>query len=133
MLYPLFAMTLLIFVIMLITVRTRFAAVKSGAMSGSYFKTMSGAEPPAAVAKTSRQFSNLFETPTLFYAAGVIYLALDLQLPLTVTLAWLYVALRLVHAVIHIGYNNVMHRLMAFAASLLCVGGIWVCLLVEAG
>ena len=48
MLYPLFAMTLLIFVIMLITVRTRFAAVKSGAMSGSYFKTMSGSEPPAA-------------------------------------------------------------------------------------
>jgi hypothetical protein len=94
---------------------------------------MSGAEPPAAVAKTSRQFSNLFETPTLFYAAGVIYLALDLQLALAVTLAWLYVALRLVHAVIHIGYNNVMHRLMAFAASLLCVGGIWVCLLVEAG
>ena len=133
MLHPLFAMTLLIFIIALITVRTRFAAVKSGAMSGSYFKTMAGAEPPSAVAKTTRQFNNLFETPTLFYAAGILYLALDLNTALTVQFAWAYVALRLIHAIIHIGYNNVMHRLVAFAASLLCIGGMWICLLLEAG
>lgn len=98
MLYPLFAMVVLTFVVMLITVRTRIAAVRAGEMKASYFQTMSGSEASEAVAKTTRQFNNLFETPTLLYAAGAVYLALGLESSLTVTLAWLFVLARVAHA-----------------------------------
>jgi len=37
----------------------------------------------------------------------------------------LYVALRVVHTLIHLLYNNVLHRLIAFAASNFVLVGIW--------
>lgn len=132
MLYPLFAMVVLTFVVMLITVRTRIAAVRAGEMKASYFQTMSGSEASEAVAKTTRQFNNLFETPTLLYAAGAVYLALGLESSLTVTLAWLFVLARVAHAWIHIGYNKVMHRLAAFAFANGCILAMWINLVLEA-
>jgi hypothetical protein len=39
--------------------------------------------------------------------------------------AWLYVALRVAHSLIHLTYNNVMHRLIAFAVSNPVLAGLW--------
>ena len=70
-------------------------------------------------------FRNLFETPVLFYAAVLtVYAAALTSLPLVV-LAWLYVALRVVHSAIHCTYNKVMHRFRAYAASLFVLWAIW--------
>ena len=41
-------------------------------------------------------------------------------------MAWTYVGLRAVHSVIHVTYNNVMHRLSAFALSNIVLGLFWV-------
>ena len=49
-----------------------------------------------------------------------------LQDPLLVTLAWMFVATRIVHAAIHISYNNVMHRFLAYVAGSFVVMGMWV-------
>jgi hypothetical protein len=38
---------------------------------------MQGYDIPDIVAKTTRNFNNLFEVPTLFYAGFAVYLALD--------------------------------------------------------
>jgi len=39
--------------------------------------------------------------------------------------AWLYVALRVVHSVIHLTYNRVMHRLIPFAISNVVLIAYW--------
>lgn len=117
MLYPMLAMIVLTFAVAFYMLALRVGAVRSGAVSTRYFRVYTGTEPPEAVQQAGRNYSNLFEMPVLFYAACVTALALGFQTPALVTLAWLYVGARLAHSVIHLGYNNVMHRLAAFMTS----------------
>ena len=78
MLYPMFTLVMLSYVVLLITVRVRMGAVREGAVPISYFSLMQGQDVPEMVAKTSRQLSNLFEMPVLFYVGGLLYIALDM-------------------------------------------------------
>jgi hypothetical protein len=64
--------------------------------------------------------------PVLFFAACAIYLALKMADDCFVSLAWGFVALRLVHSVIHITYNNVNHRLLAYFLSVAVLASMWV-------
>jgi hypothetical protein len=48
--------------------------------------------------------------------------------PLFGLVAWSYVALRVIHSLIHLTYNTVMHRLTVFAVSNFVLGGLWVAL-----
>jgi hypothetical protein len=69
-------------------------------------------------------FCNLFETPVLFYALVACAVAAAYAPPWLVIGAWCYFGLRVVHTIIHCTYNNVMHRLAAFAIGfglLLCL------------
>jgi hypothetical protein len=45
---------------------------------------------------------------------------------LVVVLAWLYVAMRYLHAYIHLGGNRVRHRMRAYFASWLCLMALWI-------
>jgi hypothetical protein len=74
-------------------------------------------------------FRNLFEVPVLFY---VLCAALALTGGSTqgfVTGAWAYVALRALHSLIHVTYNRVVHRFLAYIASTLLLFGMWIALL----
>lgn len=124
MIYPMFAMVLLTFAIMILTGITRINAVRTGKVRIGYFKTLSG-EAPEHLLKLSRHFSNLFEVPVLFYTAGVLSIALNIEHTLLPVFAWLFVLARCIHALIHITYNNVIHRLLAFASGSMCVLIIW--------
>jgi hypothetical protein len=73
----------------------------------------------------SDHFNNLLELPLLFYIAVILIWVLRLSDGIYLLIAWLYVCLRLAHSVIHLGYNRVMHRLYAFAASSLVLFLIW--------
>lgn len=71
-------------------------------------------------------FRNLFEVPVLFY---VLCIALTLNggsTPGIVTAAWGYVTLRAVHSLIHVTYNRVVHRFLAYVASTLLLFGMWI-------
>jgi hypothetical protein len=71
-------------------------------------------------------FANLFELPVLFY---VVCLALHVTASVTVpqlVLAWVFVALRVAHSVIHCTYNRVMHRFTVFLLGMLCLLAMWV-------
>jgi hypothetical protein len=70
-------------------------------------------------------FRNLFEIPVLFYALCMILAVTGLATPLQVGLAWLYVALRATHSLIHITYNRVSHRFTVHLVSTLCVFFMW--------
>lgn len=66
--------------------------------------------------RASDHLRNLFEMPVLFYALCAMLAAADMVTPLFVMLAWLYVLARCAHAGIHLGYNNVVHRFIAYVA-----------------
>lgn len=100
-------------------------SVKSGAVPESYYNLMEGHAVPELVAKTTRNFNNLFEVPTLFYAGGAVYLALDQTGQAAVISAWVFVAARVLHSIIHLSYNNPMHRMVVFAIGNLSVLVMW--------
>ena len=75
--------------------------------------------------RAADNYRNLFEMPVLFYLALVVTAIAGLVTPLSLGLAWAYVALRVVHSAIHCGYNRVMHRFYAFLASNLVLWALW--------
>jgi hypothetical protein len=75
--------------------------------------------------EASDNFKNLFEIPVLFYALCACLAAADQVTPFFVIGAWLFVALRALHSLIHLTYNRVMHRFYAYAAGALLVFLMW--------
>jgi hypothetical protein len=75
--------------------------------------------------RAADNFRNLFELPVLFYLALVVA-ALTAQVTTAVlVLAWLFVALRVVHSAIHCGYNKVMHRFQAYLVGGIVLWTLW--------
>ena len=70
-------------------------------------------------------FRNLFEVPVLFYALVPLLVIAHAVTGAELALAWAFVALRALHSAIHIGYNRVVHRFAAYAASTLCLFAMW--------
>lgn len=132
MLNAMFMLVLLSNIVMIITARARVSAVGKGEVPLDYFRLMQGAQVPDFIAKSTRNFNNLFEVPTLFYAGGAVYLALGLQETVAVGRAWAFVASRVVHTCVHLGYNNVMHRLIVFGLGNLAALAMWVAIMMEA-
>ena len=71
-------------------------------------------------------FRNLFEIPVLFFALVPLLLVTHQVSGVELALAWLFVALRVCHSVIHVGYNRVTHRFAAYVASTACLFVMWV-------
>ena len=118
---------------MVLTTRTRIGSVKNGVVPQNDYSLMQGHDIPDFVAKTTRNFNNLFEVPTLFYAGGAVYLALDQTGQLPVINAWIFVAARVTHSIIHLSYNNVVHRLTIFGIGNLSVLVMWLGIVNAAG
>jgi len=76
--------------------------------------------------KLGRNFSNLFEVPVLFYAVGIINLTLGFNDKLMIRFAWAFVILRIIHSIIHVTYNNPMHRFLVFLLSSSIVLIMWI-------
>ena len=114
MLYTLYAQVLLTVAVMLWTFYTRVRALRQRELNYGYLRLMQGAAPEV-VQKATRQFANLFEMPVLFYALCLLCVVKGFEDKLQVILAWAYVLLRCVQALIHLSYNHVLHRVVAFA------------------
>jgi len=124
--YPMLAMVLLSAAVLSILFRSRVRAVKEGQLSARYYRLYQHETEPDYAAKPARHFINLFEAPTLFYAACLAAMITHQVSPLTVSLAWLYVALRLVHAFIHLTNNRLRWRMRAYFASWNILVVLWV-------
>ncbi len=131
--YPVFSLVILTFIMAFATGISRFISVRRKDINPKYYIFMSGDTPPDYVQKLSRNFANLLETPILFYLLAVLIIALQIDSALMVKLAWLYVFFRLVHSVIHISYNHVLHRFTAFLLSMLTLLAMWVQLMTLVG
>ena len=123
--YPMAAMVLLTFVVLVRLVRGRIAAVKRGEVDARFYKTYQGEVEPRAAAQNTRHFINLFENPVLFYAACVVAMVTGQGTGVIVWLAWAYVACRVVHAIVHMGGNKIPPRMAIYGASWVVLIVMW--------
>ncbi len=129
--YPMFVMVLLTATVLMIMFRSRMRAVREKALASAYFRTFQGGTEPEYAVKPARHFVNLFEAPTLFYAACLAALATRASGPAILALAWTYVAIRVAHAWIHIGRNRLRHRIPVYGASWAVLLAMWICIVVQ--
>ena len=87
---------------------------------------------PDRIRAINNNVKNQFEVPVLFYAVAIILWQLGAAGALAQTLAWLFVASRVVHTLIHTGRNSARWRFLAFAFGLLVVLALAVLVLIAA-
>ena len=104
---------------------TRIRAGRAGHVHVKDFRYGESANVPGDVSLPNRNYMNLLELPVLFYAACLVVLATNRADDFTVLLAWAFVASRIAHSVIHLTYNNVLHRGVMFGAGVSIVFAMW--------
>ena len=80
------------------------------------------------IRQMSNCFDNQFQLPLLFYVAVgfAILTAVDGSFMIwMISLAWVFVTTRILHAIIHIGPNVVIPRFMVFLIGALSLIGMW--------
>jgi hypothetical protein len=115
---PVFALALWTFLVLSLVPVTRFRAGAKREIRTDDFKFGESETVPGYVRLPNRNYMNLLEVPQLFYILCIMFYVTNTASSMVVSLAWLYVALRVVHSVVHLTYNHVMHRLAAFSASI---------------
>ncbi len=123
--FPMVAMATLTFAVLLLIPVRRFRAGIAGQIRYDDFKYGESARVPPDVSIPNRNLMNLLELPLLFYVAGLTYLVIGRVDEFALALAWLYVGLRIAHSAIHVTYNRVRHRLIAFALSNVVLVMFW--------
>ena len=124
-LFPMVALASLTFAVLLLIPVRRFRAGLAGQIQYDDFKYGESQRVPPEVSIPNRNMMNLLELPLLFYVACLIYLVIGRVDEYGLALAWFYVGLRLVHSAIHVTYNRVRHRLIAFALSNVVLVMFW--------
>lgn len=128
-LFPVTALATLTFAVLLLIPVRRFRAGAAGLVDYDDFRYGESARVPPEVALPNRNLMNLLELPVLFYVACLILFVADRVNEAALALAWSYVALRFAHSAIHVTYNRVRHRLIAFGASNVVLVMLWTNLL----
>ena len=126
MLYPLLIQVGLTFLVWLRMYQTRLAEIQARQIDPNELATRRDSRRLLNNTAAADNFSNQFELPVLFYLAIMLALTLMLQDRVIVFLAWVFVILRVAHAIIHLSYNNVTHRFLVYVAGGLAVIGMWV-------
>ena len=123
--WPVIALAAWTFIVLLLVPIARFRSAARGEVKAKDFRYGESASVPGAVSLPNRNLMNLLELPMLFYVVCFgLYVTLSVD-PFAIICAWAYVVLRIAHSLIHLTYNNVFHRLAAYAASALVLFAIW--------
>lgn len=125
---PAFALVLLTFTVMIRMLTSRIAEMKANRIHPQSIATSAALAAKMPDSRASDNFRNLFETPILFYAAMLFAQSTPQADNILLGLAWLYVALRIVHSLIQCSYNKVMHRFYVFFTSVWVLLAIWIML-----
>ncbi len=125
-LYPMLAMVVLTLGVLVALFRARYRAVVHGETKASYFKVYRGGPEPERCQQLSRHFTNLFESPTLFYLTCIAAIATNNSSVALPWMAWSFVVLRVAHASIHLGHNRLRPRIAAYFSSWVALLAMWV-------
>jgi hypothetical protein len=122
---PMVVLVLLTMLVLVYTGFKRFGAGFAGRVRAGDFRYGETANVPPDVAVANRNFMNLLEAPVLFYTLSLAVFVTHQVTEWMLGLAWLYVALRIVHTFIHLSYNKILHRFSSYAASNLVLLVMW--------
>jgi hypothetical protein len=100
----------------------RMRAVKRGEIDYSCF--VLGRDEPLEVARITRNLSNQFELPLIFYALVVLLAALGKVTVVDVIAAWVFVAGRVLHTLVQTLTDNVPLRGQVFTINFLAVAAL---------
>jgi hypothetical protein len=125
-LYPMFALVMLTFTVLLQIPIRRIRAAYLGQVTMEDFRLGESANVPVTTSLPNRNYMNLLELPQLFYVLCLSIYVTGRVDSTACALAWIYVGLRVVHSAIHITYNHVVHRLLVFALSNFLLAGAWI-------
>jgi hypothetical protein len=124
------AQVLLTLIMLVLMGRERVPRVMSGEIKVADIAVERSAYPLHA-RLLSNSFDNQFQLPVLFYVAALLTLFATATGWIDVLLAWLFVALRYVHAVIHVTTNRVHMRFAAYTAGLAVLAIFWLWLVLR--
>lgn len=123
-LLPLFAQVLLTFVLMFWMGGLRVSAVRGGAV---HPRDIALREPnwPKRILQIQNAFHNQLELPVLFYVLTILVLVTRTADFMFVLLAWIFVALRFVHAFVHVTSNRISYRGGIFILGAIVLAVMW--------
>jgi hypothetical protein len=129
-LLPLFVEVLLTFALMFGMMYYRANALRGGE---TRLSEIAMREPnwPKRATQFGNAFSNQFELPVLFYVLTLLAIATHHADRLFVMLAWLFVILRILQAVIHVTNNDVRLRGGFYGVGALVLVIMWVIFIVR--
>jgi hypothetical protein len=126
---PLFVQVLLTLVVGYMLAGNRIRAGTRGEVSGPV--ALREANWPEDVTKIGNNYLSQFELPVLFYVLTILAMITRHADLFFVLMAWVFVVLRIVHAVIHITNNVMRVRGMVFIAGVIVLTIMWVVFIVR--
>ena len=129
-LLPLFVEVLLTFGVMFGMMYFRTSTLRSGE---TRFEDISLREPnwPRRATQFGYAFANQFELPVLFYVLTILVIITHHADLLFVLLAWIFVLMRVLQAVVHVTNNNVRMRGAYYGVGALILFIMWIIYIVE--
>jgi hypothetical protein len=128
--WPAVAMVALTIVVWFRMYTTRIAQMKRERIHPQAVATSAQAAAKLTDSKGADNFRNLFELPVLFYLALVVAAQTAQVNAWTLTLAWAFVALRILHSCIHCSYNKVIHRFYSYFVGGMVLWALWAVLVI---
>ena len=119
---PVIALVLWTLVIWVWMYATRIPAMQKANIDPQQAARTRVLDLPPEVMWVSDNYNHLMEQPTIFYATALAAQVAGLGDGLNVGLAWLYVALRVVHSLIQCTVNVVMARFAVFSIATIVLG-----------
>ena len=86
---------------------------------------------PLWTERVADNYNHLFEQPVVFYAIALSIAVINNIEPLMIQLAWVYVALRVLHSIVQITFNFVPLRFTLFVTSWLILGYMIACTMLQ--
>jgi len=108
-LLPLFVQVILTFVVAFTLGYRRYGAIRAGKLRGKKI-ALREANWPDDARQAENNYLNQFELPVLFYVLMILLLITRQADFLQMTLAWIFVALRIAHAYVHLTHNRIAQR-----------------------
>jgi hypothetical protein len=113
------------FVILALVPLRRLRAVREGKATPKDFKYGESARVPGEVSLPNRNYVNLFELPVLFYVVCLMFYVTSWVDIYALMLAWVFVALRVIHSLIHIMSNKLRPRMVSFILGYVALLALW--------
>ena len=122
---PMLGLVVVTFVVWLLTLVVRNAAVIRGLVPVEYFKDNQPAPSVERLERPARTFNNLMQVPTLFYVVCLLMMVGKHADEAQVVLAWTFVLLRAAHAAVYILVNSIPYRFAVWVSSFVTLMVIW--------